>query len=115
MTERVAISDEEASRIMQAQQQKEEQSAAVTEQRESLLRAFVSGEGRERLAKVAQVKPERAQAVEIQVINLVRQGKLQPPVGDDTVRELLAQAAGVSGGSGGANITVIRKRNDDDW
>ena len=103
--------------MMEKQQMQAQQAAAVDEQRESLLRAFLSPEGRERLKRIETVKPERARAVEIQIIQSVRAGKMQPPVGDDVVRELLAQASGGGGGEGGSGpkITVLRKARDDDW
>ena len=112
------ISDEEAQRIMAQQEQQTQQRAAVDEQRESMLRAFLSPEGRERLKRIETVKPERARQVEVQIIQSVRAGKMQPPVGDDLVRELLSQAAGGGGeGGSGPKITVIRKsrNDDDDW
>lgn len=116
MTQRVNLSDEQAQQMMAKQQAEAERKDAMDEQRESMLRAFVSAEGRERLKRVEQVKPERARMVEMAIIQNVRQGKLQPPVSDDTVRELLTQV--VQGGENGGNgpqITVMRKRMDDDW
>lgn len=111
----VPISDEQAQRMMSQQAEKQERTSAMDEQRESMLRAFVSGEGRERLKRIEQVKPERARAVEMQIIQAVRAGKLQPPVGDDTVRELLSSLAGGEQGAG-SKITVVRKKAaDDDW
>jgi programmed cell death protein 5 len=117
MTQRVAISDEQAQQMVAKQQQQQQQQAAQTEQRESMLRAFVSAEGRERLKRIEQVKPERAQMVEVAIIQAVRGGKLQAPVSDGTVREFLQQVVenGGEGSSNGPSITVLRKRNDDDW
>ena len=114
MTERrVDLSEAQAQKIMQQQQQQE----AMNEQKESMLRAFLSPEGRERLKRIEQVKPERAAQVEGHIINACPQGKLIPPVGDDVVKELLVSAAGGgAGGEGGQKkITVIRKNMDDDW
>ena len=118
MTQRMAISDEEASRIMQQQQQQDtDRKEAMDEQRESMLRAFVSAEGRERLKRIEQVKPERARMVEMAIIQNVRAGKMQAPVTDGTVRELLQQIIenGGEGSGNGPQITVMRKKNDDDW
>lgn len=109
--QRVNISEAEAAKMME----KQERQAAQLEQKESMLRAFVSGEGRERLKRIEQVKPERAAAVEAHIINACRTGKLVPPVGDDIVRELLVSAAGGEGGAKTSAITVVRKKNDDDW
>lgn len=116
MTQRMAISDEQAAQIMQKQQEEQQRSEAMNEQKESMLRAFVDAEGRERLKRIEQVKPERAAMVEQAIIQAVRGGKLQPPVSDATVREFLQQIV-ESGGAGGSgpSITVMRKRSDDDW
>jgi programmed cell death protein 5 len=112
-----AISDEEAQRIMSKQQQDTDRREAVDEQRESMMRAFVSAEGRERLKRIEQVKPERAKMVEHAIINAVRGGKLQAPVSDGTVREFLTQIAegGGEGSGSGPKISVMRKKTDDDW
>lgn len=114
---RVPISDEQAERMMAQQAQQEERQAAATEQREAMLRAFVTAEGRERLKRVEQVREDRARTVEMHIIQQVRAGKLQPPIGDDIVRELLSQLSegGAAGGSSGPKITVVRKRGEDDW
>ena len=111
----VPISEERAQEIMAKQQQKQEQEAAFTEQKESMLMAFVSAEGRERLKRIEQVRPERARSVEMHIIQQVRAGKMQPPIGDDMIRTLLVQLSeGESTGGGANKITVIRKRTLDD-
>eukprot|EP00744_Colponema_vietnamica_P010360 GILI01014647.1.p1 GENE.GILI01014647.1~~GILI01014647.1.p1 ORF type:complete len:117 (-),score=41.92 GILI01014647.1:101-451(-) len=114
---RVPISEDEAQRIMAQQQQHEDRASAASEQREAMLRAFVTAEGRERLKRVEQVREDRARTIEMHIIQQVRAGKLQPPIGDDIVRELLSQLSteGGVGGSSGPKITVVRKRGDDDW
>ncbi|CCW62303.1 unnamed protein product [Phytomonas sp. EM1] len=111
---RVPISDEQAQQMMAKQQAQQEKREAFEEQKENMLRSFVSAEGRERLKRVAQVKAERAESVELHIIKAVQQGKLQPPVSDTVVRELLSQIAGSESG-GKSNITILRKRMDDDW
>lgn len=111
---RVPISEEQAQQMMAKQQAQQERMEAFTEQKENMMRAFVSAEGRERLQRIAQVKPERAQAVEMHIIQAVQKGKMQPPVSDDTVRELLGQMASQES-EGKSHITIVRKRTDDDW
>lgn len=111
---RVPISEEQAQRMMAQQQQQAERREAFEEQKENMLRAFVSAEGRERLKRIAQVKPERAEAVEMHIIEAVRGGKLQAPVSDDTVREILGRMSGQEA-EGKSHITIVRKKTDDDW
>lgn len=112
---RVPISDEQAQRMMAQEQQRQDRAAAMDEQKESMLRAFVSAEGRERLKRIEQVKAERAHQVEMHIIQAVRAGKLQPPVSDETVREILTQVSTQEQESGAGKITFARKRMDDDW
>ena len=58
--------------------------------REALLRAILTPEARQRLANVKLVRPELARIVEDNIIALVQAGQLQPPVGEDVVKQLLA-------------------------
>ncbi|CBZ28562.1 conserved hypothetical protein [Leishmania mexicana MHOM/GT/2001/U1103] len=111
---RVPISEEQAQQMVAKQQAQQERMEAFEEQKENMLRAFVSAEGRERLKRIAQVKADRAQAVELHIIQAVQRGKMQPPVSDDTVRELLGQMANQEAESR-SHITIARKRMDDDW
>jgi programmed cell death protein 5 len=111
---RVPISEEQAQQMMAKQQAQQERMEAFTEQKENMMRAFVSAEGRERLQRIAQVKPERAEAVEMHIIQAVQKGRMQPPVSDDMVRELLSQMASQES-EGKSHITIVRKRMDDDW
>lgn len=113
---RVSISEAQARNMMEKQHQQQEQQDAQNEQKEAMLRAFVSDEGRARLKRIEQVKPERAHAVEVHIINACRGGKLVPPVSDDIVRELLVSAAGGAEGATANKITVVRKKmGEDDW
>lgn len=111
---RVPISEEQAEQMMAKERAQQERMAAFEEQKGNMMRAFVSAEGRDRLQRIAQVKPERAQAVEMHIIQAVQKGKMQPPVSDDTVRELLGQIAS-QGSESKSHITIVRKRTDDDW
>ena len=111
---RVPISEEQAQHMMAKQQAQRDREEAMVEQKEAMLRAFLSPEGRERLKRIEQVKPERANAVEVHIINAVRSGKMQPPVSDDIVREILAQVSSQET-EGRSAITFARKKMDDDW
>lgn len=111
---RVPISEEEAQRMMAKQQAQQDRAEANEEQKENMLRAIMSVEGRERLKRIAQVKAERAHAVEMHIIRAVQQGKMHPPISDDMVREILVSISG-SEGECKSNIKIMRKRMDDDW
>ena len=106
----VPISDDQAQKMMAQQEQQAQQMEANNEQRETVLRAVLSPEARDRLKRIVQVKPERAMQVENHIIMGVRSGKMQPPINDEVVRELLSQMAG-GGSGGGSNIKVLRKKS----
>ncbi|ORC87086.1 programmed cell death protein 5 [Trypanosoma theileri] len=112
---RVPISEEQAQQMMLEQQAREERADAAREQRDGLLRACVSAEGRERLERLAQVRPDRARAAEVQLLQAVRAGRLQPPVGDDAVRDILERLGSQGAEAKSSSITFARKRMDDDW
>jgi len=111
---RVPISEQQAQQMMAKQQAQQDRQEAMEEQKENMLRAYVSAEGRERLKRIAQVKPERSTAVEMHIIKAVQQGKMQPPVSDDMVREILGSLASQES-EAKSHITIVRKRTDDDW
>lgn len=100
--------------MMAQQQQQEERREAFEEQKENMLRVILSPEGRERLKRISQVKPDRAETVEMHIIEAVRGGKLQAPVSDEVVREILGRMSGQES-EGKGQIKIVRKKNDDDW
>ena len=98
-------------------QKQQEDAAAMEEQRDMTLRAILDSEARERLKRIACVKPEKTRSIENYVIQSVRQGRLQPPVSDSKLKQLLEAMTESQGGSkSGPKITFVRKiRDDDDW
>ncbi|GAB6147631.1 DNA-binding protein [Stetteria hydrogenophila] len=81
----------ELQRRLEEERRRREQEALREAQREALLRRILTERARSRLTNVRLVKPELAEAVENYVIQLVQAGRLQPPVGEDIVIELLAR------------------------
>ena len=71
----------------QAQQQ--EQQRQMEDQRDATLRAILDADSRERLKRIAVVKPDKARNIENYVIQSVRQGRLAPPVTDSKLKQLL--------------------------
>lgn len=79
----------------------------------------MTSEARERLSRVAIVKPENARAVEDHIMRLARAGKLSAKITEDDVIRILDEVSkAFSGGVGGApaakKVTIARKRRDDD-
>ena len=80
----------ELQRRLQMEEELRRRQQEEAARREALLRAILSPEARERLANVKLVRPELAKIVEDNIIALVQAGQLQPPVGEDVVKRLLA-------------------------
>ncbi|AEM37960.1 DNA-binding TFAR19-related protein [Pyrolobus fumarii 1A] len=79
---------QELARRLEEQKRREAELQAEA-QRQALLRRILTSRARERLANVRLVRPELAKVVEDQIIALVQMGRLQPPVDEDVVKELL--------------------------
>ncbi len=78
-----------------AQQQAQEQQAAdVESQKEAILRQILSPEARARLTNIKMVKPQMAEQIEMQLIQLAGSGRLKGRVTDDQLKGLLLQLQG---------------------
>lgn len=69
---------------IQAQQQ-------VEMQKQALLRRILTPDARQRLTNLKMVKPEFAEQLELQLIQLAQQGKLNIPLSDEQLKEILAR------------------------
>ena len=68
----------------QAQQQLEGQ-------KQALLRRILTPEARSRLTNLKMVKPEFTQQLEMQLIQLAQQGRINLPITDEQLKELLVK------------------------
>jgi programmed cell death protein 5 len=71
--------------------QQAEQQAAAEAQRQSLMRAILTPEARERLGRLKTAFPDTAAAVEDQLVGLYQSGRLRSQVDDETLKRILAQ------------------------
>ncbi|BCU70798.1 DNA-binding protein [Stygiolobus caldivivus] len=78
---------EQQRRALEEQQRKAELEA----RKDAILRAILTPEARQRLTNVKLVKPEIAEAIENQLIALAQAGRIQAPITDDELKEILAQ------------------------
>jgi programmed cell death protein 5 len=76
------------------EQTNEQQQAEVQAQKEALLRQILTPEARARLTNVRMVKPQFAEQIEMQLIQLASSGKLKDRVTDEQLRTLLQQLQG---------------------
>jgi len=102
MSEDDDYSDEELNAIRQ-RRYAELQRAAVDEQRQSearkqfesqkqaVLKQILTPEARQRLTNIRMVKPEFAEQVEIQLIQLAQTGRIKIPISDDQLKDALAK------------------------
>ena len=86
-----------------------------------MLQACITNGARERLARIALVKPEKARAVEDSVLKMEQRGQIAEPVSEDRLVAMLEGSGGGSEGRGGGGrgpkITFQRRNmlDDDDW
>ncbi len=81
--QRGAVDDQ---RRAQAQQQER--------QKQSIIRRILTPEARQRLTNIRMVKPEFAEDLEMQLIQLAQSGRLQSQVTDEQLKKTLIQLQG---------------------
>ena len=82
--QRSAVDDQRRS---QAQQQ-------VERQKQAIIRRILTPEARQRLTNIRMVKPEFAEELEMQLIQLAQSGRLRGQVTDDQLKKTLVQLQG---------------------
>lgn len=87
MAELQAQASQQQAQAQAAAQQRAEQEAV----RRALLRKILTPEARERLTRLSMARPEAAQGVEDQLLALAQSGRVQGPIDDATLREILAR------------------------
>ena len=58
-------------------------------QKQTLLRRILAPEARQRLANLKMVRPEFAAQLELQLIQIAQQGKMNLPITDEQLKEIL--------------------------
>ena len=76
------------------EQANDQQVAEAQAQKEALLRQILTPEARARLTNVRMVKPQFAEQIEMQLIQLASSGRLKDRVTDEQLRTLLQQLQG---------------------
>lgn len=94
------------------QQQQEEAREAAEEQRRSMLSALLQPGARERLARIALVKPDKARGVEEIILRAARSGQIREKVSEERLIELLEQVNEQTKQK--TKVTIQRRRAFDD-
>jgi programmed cell death protein 5 len=81
----------EMQQTAQAEQAQSAQRADAQQQRDVVMRAILEPEARERLVRVRMARPDVADALENQLLQLYQAGRIQRRIDDDTLRDLLAR------------------------
>jgi programmed cell death protein 5 len=76
------------------EQSNEQQMVEAQAQKEALLRQILTPEARARLTNIKIVKPQFAEQIEMQLIQLASAGRLRDRVTDEQLRSLLKQLQG---------------------
>ncbi|MGD8564935.1 MAG: DNA-binding protein [Candidatus Bathyarchaeota archaeon] len=73
------------------EQQKAQMKNELELQKQTLLRSILTPEARQRLANLRMVKPEFTGQLELQLIQLAKQGRIPIPLPDEQLKKILVQ------------------------
>ena len=76
------------------EQARDQQIAEAQAQKEAILRQILTPEARSRLTNIRMVKPQVAEQIEMQLIQLASSGRLRARVTDEQLKKLLQQITG---------------------
>jgi len=80
---------------LQAQQSRQEELQRVQQeaeaQKQALMRRILTPEARQRLTNVKMVRPDFAEQLEVQLLQLAQAGRVKIPITDDMLKRLLTQ------------------------
>lgn len=75
-------------------QRRAQQQQAVERQKTAIIRRILTPEARQRLTNIRMVKPEFAEELEMQLIQLAQSGRLRGQVTDEQLKNTLVQLQG---------------------
>ena len=84
------------------------------EQRKAIMMQILTPEARERLSRIALVKPDRAKMIEESLIMSMQQGRLAGVVNEQTLIQMLEQISNSEQNTKGMKVTIQRRKDFDD-
>ena len=75
-------------------QRRAQQQQQVERQKQAIIRKILTPEARQRLTNIKMVKPEFAEDLEMQLIQLAQSGRLQGQITDEQLKKTLVQLQG---------------------
>ncbi|MBS3793299.1 MAG: DNA-binding protein [Candidatus Thorarchaeota archaeon] len=75
-------------------QAREEQMAEAEAKKQAILRQILTPEARQRLSNIKLVKPQFAEQIELQLIQIASSGRLKGRIDDEKLKSLLKQLQG---------------------
>lgn len=85
------------------EQQKVQMQQQIEMQKQAALRRILTAKARQRLTNLKMVKPDFAEQLELQLIQLAQQGKVNIPITDEQLKDILIRLQ-----SGRRNIKIRR-------
>ena len=79
----------ELRRRLTQEQEKTQRAQQLEMQKQALLRRILTADARRRLTNLKIVKPEFANQLELQLIQLAQQGRVELPINDEQLKEIL--------------------------
>jgi len=78
-------------RRLAEEQQQAQMQQQIEVQKQAVLRRILTPDARSRLTNLKMVKPEFAQQLELQLIQLAQQGRINIPITDEQLKEILVK------------------------
>ena len=88
LQQQLAAQQQQGQNLQQIQQEQQMQQK-YEEEKKNALRQILTPEARQRLANLRLTKPELVNGIEMQLISLAQAGRLQIPVTDATLKQIL--------------------------